>query len=208
MALLARRCRGRRCSSSAPCSRRTSKQKPPQRGHDPARRPERLGGAAPGRRGRRLPPATRRRTRARSRDAPLAAHAARRRRRACSRSGPTAPAFTLRTPTGAAGQPRVAARQGGAARALRHLVPALRRRGAAPEGDRTRSSRKTRYAFVAVNADGEDAASILAYHIYFGLPFPALARPEPVRSRQLPPRGLARAGLEGVQGASSSRPST
>jgi thiol-disulfide isomerase/thioredoxin len=34
-----------------------------------------------------------------------------------------------------------------------------------------------RYAFVSVNADGEDAASVLAYHIYFGLPFPALLDP-------------------------------
>ena len=34
-----------------------------------------------------------------------------------------------------AGLARVAARQGGSARALRHLVPALRRRGAASEGD-------------------------------------------------------------------------
>jgi peroxiredoxin len=34
-----------------------------------------------------------------------------------------------------------------------------------------------RFAFVGVNADGEDAASILAYHIYFGLPFPALLDP-------------------------------
>ena len=38
---------------------------------------------------------------------------------------------------------------------------------------------KSRYAFVSVNADGEDAASILAYHIYFGLPFPALLDPNP-----------------------------
>jgi thiol-disulfide isomerase/thioredoxin len=38
---------------------------------------------------------------------------------------------------------------------------------------------KSHYAFVAVNADGEDPASILAYHIYFGLPFPALVDPNP-----------------------------
>jgi peroxiredoxin len=38
---------------------------------------------------------------------------------------------------------------------------------------------KSRYALVAVNADGEDPASILAYHIYFGLPFPALVDPNP-----------------------------
>jgi thiol-disulfide isomerase/thioredoxin len=34
-----------------------------------------------------------------------------------------------------------------------------------------------RFALVAVNADGEDPASVLAYHIYFGLPFPALLDP-------------------------------
>jgi thiol-disulfide isomerase/thioredoxin len=34
-----------------------------------------------------------------------------------------------------------------------------------------------RYAFVAVNGDGEGPASVLAYHLYFGLPFPALLDP-------------------------------
>jgi peroxiredoxin len=34
-----------------------------------------------------------------------------------------------------------------------------------------------RYAFVSINADGEDAASVLAYHIYFGLPFPSVLDP-------------------------------
>jgi thiol-disulfide isomerase/thioredoxin len=33
------------------------------------------------------------------------------------------------------------------------------------------------YAFVAVNADGETAPSVLAYHIYFGFPFPAVLDP-------------------------------
>ena len=36
---------------------------------------------------------------------------------------------------------------------------------------------KSRYAFVSVNADGEDAASVFAYHRYFGLQFPALLDP-------------------------------
>jgi len=36
-----------------------------------------------------------------------------------------------------------------------------------------------RYAFVSVNGDGEDAASIFAYHVYFELPFPALLDPNP-----------------------------
>jgi peroxiredoxin len=34
-----------------------------------------------------------------------------------------------------------------------------------------------KYAFVSVNADSEDAASVLAFHIWFGLPFPALLDP-------------------------------
>jgi peroxiredoxin len=34
-----------------------------------------------------------------------------------------------------------------------------------------------RYGFVSVNADSEDAASVFAYHRYFGLPFPALLDP-------------------------------
>ena len=32
-------------------------------------------------------------------------------------------------------------------------------------------------AFVAINGDSEDAASVLAYHIYFDLPFPAVVDP-------------------------------
>jgi peroxiredoxin len=34
-----------------------------------------------------------------------------------------------------------------------------------------------KYGFVSINADSEDAASVLAYHIWFGLPFPALLDP-------------------------------
>jgi len=40
-----------------------------------------------------------------------------------------------------------------------------------------------RYAFVAVNADDEDAPSVLAYHVWFGLPFPALLDPRPATVR-------------------------
>ena len=36
---------------------------------------------------------------------------------------------------------------------------------------------KSRYAFASVNADGEDAASVFAYHRYYGLSFPALLDP-------------------------------
>jgi peroxiredoxin len=36
---------------------------------------------------------------------------------------------------------------------------------------------KSRFAFVSINADSEDAASVFAYHRYFGLPFAALLDP-------------------------------
>ena len=36
---------------------------------------------------------------------------------------------------------------------------------------------ESKYAFLSVNADGEDAASVFAYEVYFGLPFPALLDP-------------------------------
>jgi peroxiredoxin len=36
---------------------------------------------------------------------------------------------------------------------------------------------KSRFAFVSINADSEDAASVFAYHRYFGLPFPSLLDP-------------------------------
>ena len=35
----------------------------------------------------------------------------------------------------------------------------------------------SKYAFLSINADGEDAASVFAYELYFGLPFPALLDP-------------------------------
>jgi peroxiredoxin len=36
---------------------------------------------------------------------------------------------------------------------------------------------KSRYAFVSVNADSENAASVFAFHRYFGLRYPALLDP-------------------------------
>jgi peroxiredoxin len=40
-----------------------------------------------------------------------------------------------------------------------------------------RSLPRSRYAFASVNADGEDAASVFAFHRYYGLPFPSLLDP-------------------------------
>jgi len=37
----------------------------------------------------------------------------------------------------------------------------------------------SRFGFVSVNANGEDAASVFAYEVHYGLPFPALLDPGP-----------------------------
>ena len=37
----------------------------------------------------------------------------------------------------------------------------------------------SKYAFVSVNGSNERAATVFAYHVYFGLPFPALLDPDP-----------------------------
>jgi len=90
--------------------------------------------------------------------------------------GSRAPSFTLRTPTGT----RVSL---GAFRGKAVLVeffatwcPHCDAEAPHLEG-LSRSLPGSQYAFVAVNADGETAPSLLAYHIYFGLGFPALVDP-------------------------------
>ncbi len=45
--------------------------------------------------------------------------------------------------------------------------------------DLYRSLPKSKYAFVSINADNEDAPTVYAYHVYFGLPFPAVLDPDP-----------------------------
>ena len=94
--------------------------------------PRRAGRAAPRRRGDRLHARRRRPASGTIEDAAGRGGARRRSARTCSRSGAKAPPFTLKTPAGRDGEPRRLPRQGGAARVLRHVVPALRRRGAAP----------------------------------------------------------------------------
>jgi len=90
--------------------------------------------------------------------------------------GTTAPGFTLETPQGQRislqslrGRPVLleffatwCPHCNAEAPHLRHLYSSLK---------------KTRDAFVSVNADGEDAASVFAYHRYYGLRFPALLDP-------------------------------
>jgi peroxiredoxin len=92
--------------------------------------------------------------------------------------GTKAPAFTLRTPTGKkvslsdyrgkalllefyAGWCPHCAAEAPHLRALAGRLPA------------------SKAALLAVNGDGEDAPSVFAYHVYFGLPFPALLDPAP-----------------------------
>jgi peroxiredoxin len=87
--------------------------------------------------------------------------------------GSQAPAFVLRTPTGA--EVSLRKLQGRAvlleffatwcphcaaeAQHLRRLAASLAKAGV---------------AFVAINGDSEDAASVFAFHVYFGLTFPAV----------------------------------
>ncbi len=90
--------------------------------------------------------------------------------------GTVAPPFTLRTPTGA----RVSLRSlRGRAVLLEFFATWCPHCAAeAPHlAGLARSLPSDRYAFVAVNADSETAPSVLAYHIYFGLGFPALLDP-------------------------------
>jgi peroxiredoxin len=90
--------------------------------------------------------------------------------------GSAAPAFTLRTPPGK--QVSLASLKGKAV--LLELFATWCPHCAAEAPHLKAMYAKLphdRYAFVAVNADSEDAASVLAYHIWFGLPFPALLDP-------------------------------
>ena len=96
---------------------------------------------------------------------------------------------------GTQGQPRRPPRQSGAARVLRDLVPALQRRGASPSLAVRDSLPKRKVAFVSVNADGETAPSVFAFHRYYGLQYPALVDSE-LPAGQLQPAGGSRQGDE------------
>jgi len=90
--------------------------------------------------------------------------------------GTVAPAFALRTPTG---QRVTLAELRGKTTLLEFFATWCPHCAAeAPHLQALAESLPaSSYAFVSINADGEDAASIYAYHRYFGLPFPALLDP-------------------------------
>ena len=92
--------------------------------------------------------------------------------------GSVAPGFTLRTPTG---RP-VSVRELRGKTVLLEFFSTWCPHCAA-EAPHLRalyeSLPKSKYAFVSVDASGADAASVFAYHVYFGLPFPAVLDPDP-----------------------------
>ena len=90
--------------------------------------------------------------------------------------GSAAPAFTLRTP---AGEPVSLKALRGKAVLLEFFATWCPH--CAAEAPHLRalfsSLPRSKVAFVAVDANGEDAPSVFAYHVYFGLPFPAVLDP-------------------------------
>jgi peroxiredoxin len=91
-------------------------------------------------------------------------------------TGSQAPAFALRTPTGK----RVSlASFRGKATLLEFFATGCPHCAAEAPHLRTlyASLPRSRYGFVSVNADSEQAPSVFAYHVYFSLPFAALLDP-------------------------------
>ena len=92
------------------------------------------------------------------------------------KAGTKAPAFTLKTPTG---QTVSLSDFRGKAVLLEFFTTWCPHCNAEAPHIRTlsRSLRTAKYAFASVNADGETAPSVFAYHLYYGFNFPALLDP-------------------------------
>jgi len=90
--------------------------------------------------------------------------------------GTTAPAFTLKTPTG---QKVSLSQFRGKATLLEFFATWCPHCNAEAPHLRTLAEAlpTSKYAFVSVNADGETAPSVFAFHLYYGLPYPALVDP-------------------------------
>ncbi len=92
------------------------------------------------------------------------------------KAGTKAPAFTLKTPTGK----KVSLSDSlGKATLLEFFTTWCPHCNAEAPHIRTlsKSMPAGKYAFVSVNADGETAPSVFAYHLYYGFDFPALLDP-------------------------------
>jgi peroxiredoxin len=90
--------------------------------------------------------------------------------------GTTAPAFSLRTPTGE--RVSLSDFRGKAVLLEFFATWCPHCQAEAPHLRALANSMdKTKYALVSINADSEDAASVFAYHRYFALPFPSLLDP-------------------------------
>ncbi|MGN6377704.1 MAG: TlpA family protein disulfide reductase [Gaiellales bacterium] len=88
--------------------------------------------------------------------------------------GSVAPRFTLRTPQGT----QVTVPVAGKPTLLEFFTTWCPHCAAeAPHLRRLAQQLGSKAAFVSVNADSEDAASVYAFHRYFGLPYPALVDP-------------------------------
>ncbi len=139
-------------------------------------------------------------SRARSTRPQLGRRAARARRgRAC---------VQLRTPTGQAVGLAASAREGRAARVLRHLVPPLRRRGAAPEGDVRGAAATAATRSCPSTPTARTRRASLPSTSTSGFPYPGRCSTRaPIRGRSTMP-GSARARHRGLQGRVRTRPST
>ena len=112
--------------------------------------------------------------------------------------GCAAPAFTLKTPAGETVS--LADFRGKAVLLEIFAVWCPHCAAEAPHlRDLAESMAAENVAFVSIDGSGADAASVFAYHVYFGLPFPALLDPDPNSEPARVPRPRhAGAGLEGL----------